>query len=287
MRPHVEVYDTTVKLPKTGAAYIRIEMTDSLKKDRDPCLWIFLEQIGIDRYQKNMGEIKIQKALSLISTENPESPVYDQALFTQPETSLDEKGNTLIDLGKVGLPIEHISMKVVDPYFFREVELWTSSAKDSSSFIFAGRGYIYGIEAYNLMDTSLSFGQDRCPYVRLKILDNGHPPLFIEQIALKWTRRDLYFIPRAGRQYTLYFGAKDVKAIKYDIQGMIRGHQQSSAKYGSWQMYRAEKNEAYTPDRLMMKRFKLIFSLGFALLVVYILGFWIIQFRNRLPKARL
>ena len=281
----MEVYDTTVELPETRAAYIRIEMTDSGKKDSDPYLWIFFEQIGIDRYQKNIKELKILSASSQISAEDPETPAYDQAVFTQPETYIDEEGSTLIDFGKVGLPIEEVSLRIADPYFFREVELWTSSAKDSSSFIFTGRGCIYGIEAYALRNTSLSFGQDKCTYVRLKVLDKGRTPLSINQVVLQWTRRDLYFIPLPGRQYTLYFGAKDVKVPKYDSQEMIRDHQQSLATYGSWQMRRAEKNEAYDPDRRMLEKFKLIFSLGFSLLVVYILGFWIIQFRNRLPKA--
>ena len=285
MRPHVEVYDTTVELPETRAAYIRIEMTDARKKERDPSLRIFLEQAGIDRYQKNIREIRVQSASSRMSTEGPTPPVYDQALFTQPETYLDEEGSTVIDLGKVGLPLEEVSLEIFNPYFYREVELWTSRAKDSSSFSPAGRGCIYGIEAYALKNTALSFGKDKCSYVRLKVVDNGRTPLSINRVALQWTRRGLSFIPLKGRRYTLYFGAKDVKAPKYAIQDMIRDNQHVPAAYGSWQMRRAEKNETYNPDRLMKKRFKLIFLLGFGLLVVYILGFWIIQFRNYLPKA--
>ncbi|HHO75646.1 MAG TPA: hypothetical protein ENN05_04370 [Deltaproteobacteria bacterium] len=285
LRPRLDVYHTNVYIPETGDSYLRVDVRQFRAKPRDPYLDVFLEQSGFDRFSAGMGIIKVKGALSGISRQDMQRPVYDQILFTSPETCLDDEGNTIIDLGKTGLPIDKVSLKVTDPYFFREVQLWAISEKGSGSYVLEGGGNIYCMDAYGISRTSVPFEKDRCRYVRIKILNKGRPPLSISNVALRWIRRELYFIPEPHRQYAVYFRSRNAGNMQHRLEDIMSRDPEKWTTYASWKTGRIEKNESYDPDSHIKKWFKTVFSMGFIILMIYMLGFFIIQIKNRIPKT--
>lgn len=285
LRPRMDLYDTSVVIPETGDSHIKIEIRQFRAEKSDPYLDVFLEQRGIDRFNEGMGTIRVKGARSTIRTQDLQGPVYDQILFTTPETYLDDDGNTIIDLGKTGLPLDEVILEVIDPYFFREVQLWAISEKASGSFLLKGTGNIYSMDAYGITRTSLPFDEDKCTQVRLKVLNNGRAPLSISQVALRWIRRELYFMPERQRQYTVYFGSPHADAPEYGLTDILSRHPQKWSAYASWHTGRVEKNESYDPDRLMKKWYKAFFFMGFIILMAYLLGVWVIQIKSRVPRT--
>ena len=285
LRPRLDVYDTTVDIPETRDPYIKVEVRKFRSKERNPYLDVFLELSGIERFSESMDMIKVKRARSSIKRQDLQGPVYDQILFTNPEPYLDDEGNTIIDLGKTELPIDEVSLKVTDPYFFREVQLWAICEKGSGTYILEGKGNIYSIDAYGISRTKIAFEEGKCRYVRLKILNNGSPPLSIPQVSLRWNRRELYFIPEQQRQYAVYFGSRHSDAPEYGFADIMNRHPEKWKTYASWHTGRVEKNESYDPERFMKKWFKTFFSIGFIILILYMLGFWIIQIKSRIPRS--
>jgi hypothetical protein len=287
LRPHVDVYDTMVELPGTTDPYLKVEVKNASKTYDDPLLSLYFRQIGIMKVYRDSGAISIKGGISPIVMGDRCETMFDHALFTQPENYLDDEGNTIINLGRVELFVEEVSLRIDDPYFLRMIELWTSPGYDSAAYSHTGTGNIYRIEACGISNSALLLEEKKCSNLRIKILNNGRIPLSISQVKLKWTQRDLFFMPQGNRKYTLYFGAHDVSPPKYSIAQMIPAQPLKRAGFNTWYIGSIKMNEAYSPDRLMMERFKMFLSIGFILLVVYIMGFLIIQLRNRLPRGRL
>lgn len=286
LRPLVNVFDTTLEIPAgTAASYLMVKMKDARTGGEDPCLGMFFRQLGIDRFQINVEPVALRGAFSRSDTPDRVVAVYDQALFTEPETYLDEEGNTIIDLQTVSLPVDEVAFSIADPYFFRHVELWVSPVSDPEACLLAGRGTICRIQAYDTEKTAIFFGQDTCSRVMIKVVNKNRTPLSIGQIALRWARRELCFIPEQGRSYTLYFGSAGVKAPGYTPGNRARIHPLEGDDYGVWHAGKVRDNEAYAPGGLMAKRFKTLFLIGFSLLVVYVLGCWIIRVRGRIPGS--
>jgi hypothetical protein len=287
LRPYVDVYNAMIELPGTTDPYLMVGVKNASKTYDDLLLSLYFRQIGIKKVYKDSGAISIKGGISPIVMGDRSDAVFNHALFTQPENYLDDDGNTIIDLGRVELFVEEVSLRIADPYFLRMVELWTSPGYDPAAYSYTGSGNIYRIEACDIFSSALFLEEKKCSNLRIKILNNGRAPLSISQVILEWAQRDLFFMPHSNRRYTLYFGAQDVPPPEYSIADMVPAQPLKRAGFNTWYIDRIEMNEAYSPDRLMMERFKMLFSIGFALLVVYILGFWIIQLRNRLPRGRL
>ncbi|HOO47208.1 MAG TPA: hypothetical protein PLM29_13315 [Deltaproteobacteria bacterium] len=287
LRPYMNMRVTKIDLPATAATHIMAEIRQYSAERRDIYLDVFLEQFGIDRFAQDMGMIRVTGAHSTVRAQEMQGPVYDQILFTAPESYLDDDGNTIIDLGKTGLPIDEVKLDVTDPYFYREVQLFSISEKASGTYLFRGGANIYRMDAYGISCTSLPFEEAKCAQVRLKIINDTRAPLSVRGVALRWARRELFFTPEPHRQYTAYFGARQMKAPRFEIADLLSRQPEKRAACAVWNIGRIEKNESYDPDRLMKKWFKAFFLIGMIMLMVYMLGFWVIQIKNRVQRTGL
>jgi len=147
--------------------------------------------------------------------------VYDTMTFDQPETRTDAQGNTLVRLGRVHLPVAQLTLIVNNPYYYRRVELWTADTDQDDAYHQVTSGAVYKLPGVATSDTTLQVLSLQAPYLRLKIFNGDNPTLRLRQIEVAWVRQNLYFIPAAGRRYTLYFGGEQQRAPEYELRRLL------------------------------------------------------------------
>ena len=70
-----------------------------------------------------------------------------------------------------------------------------------------GEASIYCIPGMPRAQDRLALNGRQASFQRLRIINADNPPLAVQSVELAWLRRVLYFLPAAGRRYTLYLGA--------------------------------------------------------------------------------
>lgn len=200
--------------------------------------------------------------------------------------SLDEDGNTVLDMGKLGLPLSELSIKVEAPYYYRTVEIWSSKDVIEENYRKMRSDSIYRIPSMNRSENRISFGKGRLGYVRVKLINKDNPPLKVNEINIGWERLNLFFFPAEGRKYSLYFEGEDARSPEYDLAMLIPADHEKLNSYLEWSVGEIKVNsDAILADVPQAKLEKLLFTLV-VVIVVAILGFWLLTLMRKIPSDR-
>jgi hypothetical protein len=173
-------------------------------------------------------EVRIDQ---IVARQEPVAPVYDRVSLPHPATTTDRDGNTVVRLGNVRLPIAELALQVDNAYYYRQVELWATDADRQDAYRQLAHGVIYKIPGMSTAKNTLAIHQPQRSYVQVKILNADNPPLRVQQVDLAWVRQNLYFIPEAGRRYTLYCGGAQVQSPTYELRYLLPADQATLQHY--------------------------------------------------------
>lgn len=219
----IDVRKTTLTFPETDAPYVRLLLNDVAPAKSDATT-LQLRYDGLDFAVRGAPAqpFRIDQISGRAGSAQAVEHVYDRTTVVPPGTRTDAQGNTLVLLGRVHLPIAQVTLGVDNPYFHRRVELWAADTDTDDAYRQVTSGTIYKLPGMAASDTRLRVSPPSTyAYVRLKILNSDNPPLRLQQVELAWVRQHLYFIPTAGRHYTLYFGAEEMRAPVYELQRLL------------------------------------------------------------------
>lgn len=277
-----------VEIPEIEEPYLKIEITDPTRQNRgNESMRFQYKDLSFSINQTQKGEIKIDGFSSIIGKESKEISLYDEAAIQAPETVIDKDGNTLVKLGKLNVPAATILIRIGNPYFYRQVELWTAEKDSEELYHVTSRDVLYRIPDIRETKTQLPVHFNRPAYARLKIINKDNPPLIVENVTIRWVRRNLYFIPQKGRSYTLYFGGTNIKVPEYELKKIIANQYDKLIEYEEWAVGGIRENSSYSPktDEELSQRIQKYLFIGLILLLVCGLGYWVFKLMGKMSES--
>jgi hypothetical protein len=274
---------TTVEVPETEARYVRLLLQDAVPSTaHGPDMTLHYEGLQFRTGSGKATEVRIDR---IEARQEPVAPVYDRVSLPQPETTTDKAGNTVVRLGSVRLPIAELTLRVDNVYYHRQVELWTADADREDAYRQVARGVIYKIPGMPTAKNTLSAHQPQQSYVQVKILNADNPPLRLQQVELAWVRQNLYFIPEAGRRYTLYCGGAQVHSPTYELRHLLPAGHATLQHYTAVSTGELRPNPDYKP-RLAQEAWSAFEKTLFVVVLLLLaggMGFWLYRLMQHLP----
>jgi hypothetical protein len=212
-------------------------------------------------------------------------PVYDQVSFAPPDLHTDDRGNTIIALGRVNLPVTEVRLSVDTRYYYRTVELWTADIDKPEAYRRVVSGVVYHIPGMQTPRTTLVTPSVQSPYVQLHIINGDNPPLRVQHVTVAWPQYQLYFIPEADRRYTLYCGNAHSRAPVYEVRHVLSADPVTLNQYPVVALGPVQQNPTYRPSPAQKPWYrtdKTLFT-GAILLFACGLGVWMYRLMQRLP----
>jgi hypothetical protein len=285
----IDLRKTTLKLPATKARYLRVILKNNDRPiDLGEDIRLRYKDLEFTLSGLKPGEIKIDGFTSTLGRTEHEAPLFDHAVFANPETFLDKERNTIVALGRVNLPIERASLKTKNTYYYRSIELWVAETDDEQSYQRVAQDVVYNIPGISTGKNSIAYNQSQHAYVRLKVINHDNPPLQVEEVTIEWIRRNLYFIPEAGHRYTLYCGGENIRAPRYELQKLVPDHYDQLMRYDEWTIGALQKNENYAlkPAVPSQKPFERYLLTVLVILLVCGLALWAFRLMKNIPGGK-
>lgn len=278
-----------IDIPEIKGMYIRIVFTDtaSTATDKQNMRFQYKDLVfSLDGTVK--GEIKINGFNSYIGKKKKETYFYDAIDIPTPKTFMDTDKNTIVKLGNLNIPVDQVVLNIKNPYFYRHVEWWVAEKDVDESYRFLRKDVLFRVPDLNEDKTVLPVQFARPAHVRLKIINKDNPPLKIENVHLKWVRRNLYFMPEKGRSYTLYWKGPNIKKPDYELRRMIPNHYDRLMGYRKWAIGDIQENRDYAPkdDAFKIQRVQKYIFVGIIILLVCGLGFWVVKLMGKMSEGK-
>jgi hypothetical protein len=287
--PHINLRKKMLELPTTDARYLKVVLNDKSRPMKEgETIRLRYKDLEFVLSGLKIGEIKIDGFSSILKSIRPESPLFDQAIYSKFQTFLDKDMNTTVALCRVNLPIERVLLKINNAYYYRTIELWAAETDDEQSYRRVAQDSVYKIPGVAETQNTLSFDQPQQPYVRLKVINHDNPPLQIEEVTIEWLRRNLYFIPEADRRYTLYCGGENIEAPYYEAAKLVPNRYDQLMGYAEWNIEALKKNEMYKPKADLRTQEKLEKYLLTILVIVLACGLavWTFRLIKKIPGRK-
>jgi len=245
---HIDVRKTTFAFAETDAPYLRLVLKDAVPPKPDAtAMQLRYEGLAFAVHGAPTTPFRIDRISGRVGSLRGADQVYDTTAFAQLDTRTDAQGNTLVRLGRVNLPVAQMTLTVDNPYYHRRVELWATATDQDDAYHQVASGVVYKLPGVASADTTLRVEHPPAPYLRLKILNGDNPPLRLQQVEAAWVRQNLYFIPAAGRRYTLYFGAEQMRAPEYELRRLLPAQPTLLEQYASVSLGDIQPHAHYNP----------------------------------------
>lgn len=279
-----------IEIPRTDQPHLRLILEDeSTPLQKDPEFSLAYEGLQFKAAGVNTKSFRIAAIRGRTGPEQDEKPVYD-ILEISPEqftVTADKEGNTLVNLGRIHLPVSEVVLDVANPYFYRQVEVVETEDEDGEDERVVGRGPLYRMTGMKKPENRLSFGETTLRHAWLRITNNNNPPLKLNSVELKWTRKDLTFIPEPGRNYRIFAGSAEAETPTYELQKVLSGDRRETASYQELLSGAVERNAAFRPGKgpkeSRARREKTLFTVVI-LLVVALIGFWLVRLLKQVSQ---
>jgi hypothetical protein len=270
----IDVRKTTLTFPETDTPYLRLLLQDVVPPGADvAALQLRYEGLEFAVQGTSVQPFRIDRIDGRAGALRAADDIYDRTIFAQPETRPDTQRNTLILLGRVHLPVAQLTLTVDNPYYHRRVELWAADTDQEDAYHQVASAVIYKLPGVTSTDNTLRVRRVQSPYLRLKILNGDNPPLRLQQVEIAWVRQNLYFIPAAGRRYTLYFGNEQMRAPEYELQRLLPAQPAALEKYAVVSLGDVQPHTRYNPPPAPGKTAHTLLT-AVVLVLICGLGFW-------------
>lgn len=145
-------------------------------------------------------------------------PPLDSYVFSNLKIFHDKPDELMLDLESLHLPVAQVEFEIDKPYYHRPVEgtlLFKNRPMDKSY------GALYKIPHLPAENNILSFRSAMADQVHFRFTNGDNPPLVVQSVKISWIRKNLLFIPEAGKTYALFFGNPEIKAPEYELNRLL------------------------------------------------------------------
>lgn len=279
----VNLRKTRVSLPETDAAAVQVTLRDlHAPGPSDPAMRLKYEDLEFWTAGSGDGAFRIKQILGWSGESKSQEHFYDSVTMKHPSPRVDENGNSLVDLN-VRVPMAYVTLDVANPYFYRRVQVLTTGNQEDE-WRLAGTGVIYKAPGMPASEDTIYL---ETPLARLRfvVLNEDNPPLNVQSIEVGWIRRNLYFVPEAGRTYRLFVGGELVRLPRYELRNLIPSDHAELMRFPELSLAGLEANPAFAPQmapasRERIERYVLVLVIG--LLVGGLLG-WAYRLLKKMP----
>lgn len=283
----IDLRKTTIKTPDVDYPYLKISIKDDSSTREDSTDIKFLYngiELAVNADRKRM--FRIDRIIGSKGVSVPSKEVLDYSYCNNRDIITDSMGNTVINLGRVNLPVTEIILQVENPYYYRIVEVLGSDSGEEESFHKLRSGNIYKIAGMQNPEDTIRYRLPRREYLQLKILNEDNPQLLISKIKIGWVKQNLYFIPESGRSYSLYFGSDEVEMPLYELKNLIAPENEKLKQYKVVATESIKSNHYYKPKKFVVDKREKIEKWIFTCVVLILVGglwYWVYRLMKRIP----
>ncbi len=277
LRPSYNAYRMGIDFPETLAAQLKVILKrPAVEKGPGPTACS-----PFDDALQELNPLSGIRGFAVLQGKGT-GPGLDEEVFEGLPCSRDDQGDTVIDVGRVGLPVEEVSIRAADGCFYREVEIHATDSPGEPLYRSRGSGAVYRIPRLDLGSDVIRADVAKAHLLRIRIMNKNASPLAVGRVSIRWARRYLLFVPQPGRSYVVCYGSAQIPGAQYvpDWKARYGG----LAGLPGWKVGRSSPNADYEPERLAKEQFKRFFFIGVVILLAYFIGFWIIRIRDLLPR---
>ncbi|WP_347986577.1 DUF3999 family protein [Methylomonas sp. AM2-LC] len=162
---------------------------------------------------------------------------YSLSNFTISQNS--EQKTSVIEIDSKRQPLTGFKLDINTANFSRHAEVQIAQPGVQAPIQVIGTAQLQALhfQEINQLQTELTFPEQRQTHFRLVIHNQDNPALEISSISAIGHAYQLLFLPQAGKQYQLYYGAEKMTRPVYDtasIEELLeRGYQTTSVSLGA------------------------------------------------------
>lgn len=228
----IDVRKTTLTLPATDAPYFRLLLKDvSPPRPEAPGMQLRYEGLELVTRGQKAQPFRLEQIQGRVGLPQGTDELYDHVTIADPVLRTTTPGQTLVLLGRLNVPMAQLTLVAENAYYHRRIEIWGAALDRDDAYQQVASGVVYKLPGVAASETTLRVALKAYPYMRLHIVNGDNPPLRLQSVDIAWPRHYLYFIPAAGRRYTLYVGNPASRAPVYELQNLLPAHQAGLAQY--------------------------------------------------------
>jgi len=285
----VDLRKCHLTIPESNNRLFRLILDGSVPLSQESTeISLIYKDLKLDIANLAAGQFRYDRISGLAGKRETFSALQDTCIFDA-VASLDENGDTVLDLGYVNLPIESLTFSITSPYFHRQLKVLSS---DSADGIFRPVAWAT-IERYPGQQTvpfSVACHLPRQTWVKLVIANDNNPPLTMEQVKVNWARQELIFVPASDEQdYALYFGSDKMEAAQYDLGLLIQNRPDTLGSMPMLEPGAVEANALHDADapvnsaEAAQRQQQKLFTWAIVVAAV-ILGVWVVFLTRKLSR---
>ena len=225
----INLHNYLLETPTTDALYIRLtvsgEKTAAVRQATEDVSIKYKElefrSVSNDNKRETKKSMRINGIEAWCGKTVQERQVLDETTIAISGESLDEKGNTVVDLGNCNLPLLQLKLDVATKYFYRNVMVEQSRGGENDPWYKVGSGTIYRIPGVNRANTKIQLDGIQYSHLRLVIMNLDNAPLKISAVSGSFLQRNLFLLPEPDRHYTLYFDSPNTHFPNYDLPSVL------------------------------------------------------------------
>lgn len=213
--------------------FYKFEIQNLSQLEKDSMLKLNYKDLNLSLNEYDTNYFRINSINAETFSKNREIINYDSNHLKPVINNRNKK--TIIEL-KNTLPINKIIFDISDPYFYREVSIYSEenkkdlNDKNTQNPIF--KDYIYDIgSGENNEKKYMNLNYSNLKNLRIEISDSDNPPLIINKITTQRVKKNLFFLAGNDNKYSIYISNRDIESPVYDINNYINQYNWFKTKY--------------------------------------------------------
>jgi hypothetical protein len=276
----VPLRKTEIEFKKSNFPYYKIELINETNtKPNSESFQLQYQELNLNLTKSFNRDLRINNIVALSRTGKDDVIKYDQAEFNKLTLTADEKRNSEIVI-PAELPVDKLFFSINNPYYSRQVEIFSSETGKKDSFQLLKSDNIFKISLADINDKKeyIDLSTNKHNFYKFVIINRDNDPLDISKINFSWVRKDLYFIARNDNEdYQLFIGNKYVEQPYYDFVNFLTAENWYLQKFIPVEAANPEQNPQYKDtlspeEKNKMQKMGLIAIVSF---IVLLLGIWI------------
>jgi len=246
----VDLRRTWIDIPRMEPGTLRVDVQSDTDTPDDPGLSVTYKGLKLTDGSGVGGSFRIDAIRGSTARFDESRVKLDNKVFKKPAATQQADGSTVVDLGRVNMPVYEIMLLVDTPYFHRTVKVEMAQDKTPETWTTVATGEIFAMPGMTRKETLIAVQKPQFPYLRLRIENGDSPALKIRSLTVRRVRENLYFIPAVGRSYRLLAGNPDVRHPSYDMARIISPKPAELAALPSLALGATTPNPAYNAAQI-------------------------------------
>lgn len=286
----VNLRKTSILFPSTQGSFLQLRFYSNGNDSQWMQNQLELKYQGLELKLKDAenAPLHIQEVASISDAGPSLKETMDHYSMNQFRIETDPQKNTILELGRVNLPVQEIFLQVENPYFYRNVVLLGSDVEEKGPETILASGIIYRLPAMPSAEAKLKLYESRKKYYKLKISNGDNPPLKITGVTLSWIKKSIVFIPEEGAKYVLSIQGPNLPSPNYELANLISLNPLERLQDPILTLSDIKENSQFSPEPTLGKKEKdeqLVLKI-IVMLAVGAMVFWVFRLIKNMPSAK-